>query len=253
MIPPSAPPLPIRVCHRILPSWSGSSAWTTPDFCPIDQHALSVAQTHQDRRLAKVVVRTMVFRTVGLVGTETSHDEAVLRGGLPMPEHPAGSQDRTQGSHRWFLPAGSNSCCRSRHRAPGAGHRWSAPTRPPRRTDHTAGSRWHCALSGAALREWCRPSRSACRSRHPALRRCRERCSIGRWVGIRSTSSIDETGTYSNAGIQGRRADDPGSRMILHLGLPHQCARRRIHRVGIGARRRQKTRQTGRCQRLEQN
>jgi len=34
MIPPSAPPLPTRVCQRILPCWSGSSAWTTPDFCP---------------------------------------------------------------------------------------------------------------------------------------------------------------------------------------------------------------------------
>lgn len=35
--------------------------------------------------------------------------------------------------------------------------------------------------------------------------------------------------------MQGRRADDPGSRMILDLGLPYQCARRRIHGVGTGA------------------
>src|SRR5579864_5225132 len=32
--PPLVPPLPTRVCHRISPLRSGSSAYTTPDFCP---------------------------------------------------------------------------------------------------------------------------------------------------------------------------------------------------------------------------
>ena len=33
MIPPLVPPRPMRVSHTILPSRSGSSAYTTPDFC----------------------------------------------------------------------------------------------------------------------------------------------------------------------------------------------------------------------------
>src|ERR1700687_3372428 len=32
--PPLIPPLPTRVCHRTSPLRSGSTAWTTPDFCP---------------------------------------------------------------------------------------------------------------------------------------------------------------------------------------------------------------------------
>src|SRR5262249_29051105 len=32
--PPFVPPLPTRVCHKISPFLSGSSAYTTPDFCP---------------------------------------------------------------------------------------------------------------------------------------------------------------------------------------------------------------------------
>ena len=90
MIPPSGPPLPTRVCQRILPSWSGSSAWTTPDFCPTTSTRCSAAQVHQDRRLTEVVVRTVALRTVGPVGAEAGHDVAVVGGGLPMPEHPAG-------------------------------------------------------------------------------------------------------------------------------------------------------------------
>ena len=38
-----------------------------------------------------------------------------------------------------------------------------------------------------------------------------------------------------NAGIQGWRTGDHGRRMILHLRLPEQCARDRVHGVGIGA------------------
>src|SRR5215213_2827178 len=61
-------------------------------FLPDDQHTLAAAQTHQDRRLTKVVVGTIAFRTVGLcsVGIEARYDVAVVSGGLPMPEHPTG-------------------------------------------------------------------------------------------------------------------------------------------------------------------
>src|SRR5579862_7275498 len=32
--PPFVPPLPTRNCHNTSPWWSGSSPYTTPDFCP---------------------------------------------------------------------------------------------------------------------------------------------------------------------------------------------------------------------------
>src|SRR5207344_1827228 len=32
--PPLMPPWPTRFCHSTAPSRSGSTAWTTPDFCP---------------------------------------------------------------------------------------------------------------------------------------------------------------------------------------------------------------------------
>src|SRR5712672_3734506 len=92
MIPPSGPPLPTRVCQRILPSWSGSSAWTTPDFLPGNQDTLSAAHRHQDRRLTKVVVRTVAFRTVGAVANKARRDVCVVCGTLPMPEQPAGRE-----------------------------------------------------------------------------------------------------------------------------------------------------------------
>ena len=53
------------------------------------QHTLSVMQIHQDRRLSKIVIRTMVFRTVGRVGAEAGYNVAVLGGGLAMPKQPA--------------------------------------------------------------------------------------------------------------------------------------------------------------------
>jgi len=58
-------------------------------FLPDNQRTLSAAQIHQNGRLAKVVVWTIAFRTVGPVGV-ARHDVAVVCGGLPMPEHPAG-------------------------------------------------------------------------------------------------------------------------------------------------------------------
>src|SRR5579864_2452699 len=33
-MPPIAPPSPTRACHRIWPRGSGSTAYTTADFCP---------------------------------------------------------------------------------------------------------------------------------------------------------------------------------------------------------------------------
>src|ERR1700738_2480533 len=61
-------------------------------FLPDDQDTLSAAQAHQDRRLTKVVVWTIAFRTIGVgpVGTVARYDVAVLCGGLPVPEHPTG-------------------------------------------------------------------------------------------------------------------------------------------------------------------
>src|SRR5205814_8889511 len=41
--PPLIPPLPTRVCHRISPLRSGSTAWTTPDFCPATSARLPFA------------------------------------------------------------------------------------------------------------------------------------------------------------------------------------------------------------------
>src|SRR2546423_13888201 len=59
-------------------------------FLPDNQDTLPAAQTHQDRRLTKVVVGTVAFRTVGPVSTEARCDVAVVCGSLPMPEHPTG-------------------------------------------------------------------------------------------------------------------------------------------------------------------
>src|SRR6516162_1855073 len=56
-------------------------------FLPDNQDTLSASHTHQDRRLTKVVVWTIAFRTVG-PSTEARRDEAIVCGSLPMPEHP---------------------------------------------------------------------------------------------------------------------------------------------------------------------
>ena len=156
-------------------------------FLPDHQHALSVEQGHQNRRLTKIVVGTIAVRTVGpgSVGIEARRRRS-CRWRWPANARASDrSQARTQQSHRSFRRGVRSSCRRSRHRAPDAGHRWSAPTTPARRTDHGAGSRWHFVLSDAAARGWCSSSRSACRSRYPVRRRCRERCSIGSWSTIR--------------------------------------------------------------------
>src|SRR5262252_4722802 len=59
-------------------------------FLPDNQDTLSALHTHEDRRLTKIVVWTIAFRTVGPVSTEARRDEAVVCGSLPMPEHPTG-------------------------------------------------------------------------------------------------------------------------------------------------------------------
>jgi len=41
--PPSVPPVPTRCCQRILPLSSGSTACTTPDFCPATSARLPLA------------------------------------------------------------------------------------------------------------------------------------------------------------------------------------------------------------------
>ena len=62
--PPFVPPFPTRVSHSILPLLAGSSAYTTPDFCPATRTSRPSGSTHQHRRGAVIVVGAAVLGAI---------------------------------------------------------------------------------------------------------------------------------------------------------------------------------------------
>ena len=203
-------------------------------FLPGNQDTLSAAQGHQDRRLTEVVIGTIAFRTVDPVTNEARGDVAVVRGKLPMPEHPAGRKIERKNRIAGFRGrVGIIVPCRDIERLTLHVDGRRGPHRRAGRTMELGPhgiplGRTRGLGDGVAL-----PDLLARRNIQRDDTAAKGAALIG---GRRPDGFLPRRNRHiQNAGIQGWRTGDHRRRMILHLRLPEQCARDRIHGVGIGA------------------